>query len=86
MRLVPINEKIETSNNGDTIRFVGSGFDDDDFDDVVDLIDRLFDMLINNSRFRAKFKSNSERGDLRVVRNRFDKCIRDIKDNQQQSQ
>ena len=87
MRLVPLNEeKIQLSGQGNTkfIRMRSGNPELDDFDDLVTIMDQMFDMLLS-TKYKHMFKTNVEMSMLKDVKKRFDKVISDIREEQSES-
>lgn len=87
MRLVPLNEeKIQLSGQGNTkfIRMRSGNPELDDFDDLVTIMDQMFDMLLS-TKYKHMFKTNVKMSMLKDVKKRFDKVISDIREEQSES-
>lgn len=84
MKLVPINEeKIQLSGQGNTkfIRMRSGQPEEDDFDDLVTIMDQLFDMLMS-TKYKHMFKTNTQASLLKDVKRRFDRLISEIREEQ----
>ena len=87
MRLVPLNEeKIQLSGQGNMkfIRMRSGNPELDDFDDLVTIMDQMFDMLLS-TKYKHMFKTNIKMSMLKDVKKRFDKVISDIREEQSES-
>ena len=87
MRLVPLNEEnIQLSGQGNMkfIRMRSGNPELDDFDDLVTIMDQMFDMLLS-TKYKHMFKTNVEVSMLKDVKKRFDKVISDIREEQSES-
>ena len=84
MKLIRLNEeKIQLSGQGNTkfIKMRSGNPEDDDFDDLVTIMDQMFDMLLSN-KYRSMFKTGSDMTALKDVKRRFDKTISEIRKEQ----
>ena len=84
MKLIRLDEdKIQLSGQGNTkvIKMRSGNPETDDFDELVTIMDQMFDMLLSN-KYRNMFKIGSDMTSLRDVKRRFDKTISEIRKEQ----
>lgn len=84
MKLVKLDEdKIQVSGQGNTkfIRMRSGQPEEDDFDELVDIMDLLFDSLVS-TKYKHMFKTNIQMSKLKDVRKRFDHVISEIRKKQ----
>ena len=84
MKLIRLNEdKIQLSGQGNTrfIKMRTGNPESDDFDDLVTIMDQMFDMLLS-TKYRNMFKTGVGMTALKDVKRRFDKTISEIRKEQ----
>ena len=84
MKLIRLNEdKIQLSGQGNTrfIKMRTGNPESDDFDDLVTIMDQMFDMLLS-TKYRNMFKTGVDMTALKDVKRRFDKTISEIRKEQ----
>ena len=86
--MIRLNEdKIQLSGQGDTkfIKLKSGQPEEDDFNDLVSVMDQLFDMLLS-TKYRSMFDTSIRMNKIRDVKRRFDEIISDICEKQEKDQ
>ena len=80
-------EKIQLSGQGDTkfIKLKSGQPEEDDFNDLVSVMDQMFDMLMS-TKYRSMFDTSIRMNKIRDVKRRFDEIIPDIREKQEKDQ